>query len=274
MGRGGCSTDLISRCPDGRAARPHQGANAGGTAPPTWHTAPCPPAPGRPCPRGAAGTGVPSTGATSARCRGSSPPGLSGRHSFSPGVCLKALPRGVPSALMEPPWESMFSRNGLQARQRLEGFCGGGYPRREEMRGRIQGPESKHGSGQGSLELLYLHLTWTSAPPTPPQPLQRALWGAPALEGTVTRYQRHPSFFLSQIPLACRKPSKDQRKTQPGIGPTRRRGGIKTQRGLLPRVQHPTKGWPSGHRSAHVLRGQRAGQGVQTGPRPAGWGRL
>lgn len=90
---------------------------------------------------------------------------------FQPRSLLEGTaPGGVPSALMEPPWESMFSRNGLQARQRLEGFCGGGYPRREEMRGRTQGPESKHGSGQGSLELLYLHLTWTSAPPTPPSP--------------------------------------------------------------------------------------------------------
>lgn len=72
---------LISRCPGGRAARPRPGESAGGTAPPTWRTAPCPPAPGRLCPREAAGTGALSTGATSARCQGSSPRDLGKRHS-------------------------------------------------------------------------------------------------------------------------------------------------------------------------------------------------
>lgn len=174
----------------------------------------------------------------------------------------------------------MLSWNGLQARQRLEGFCGGDYPRREGMRGRIQGPESKHGSGQESLELLYLHLTWTSAPPRPLQPLQRTLWGAPALEGKLILYQRHPSFFLSQIPLAFPKPSKDQRKTQPGIGPTHRLPSCfteeeaKTPRGLPPLVQHLTKGWLSGCCSAHMHRvgeGQDVGCSWDRGPEGRPW---
>lgn len=65
-----------SRCRGERGGRRRRRASAGRTAPRTWRTDPSPTAPGRTSRSAAAGTGAPSTGSTSARCRGSSPRGL------------------------------------------------------------------------------------------------------------------------------------------------------------------------------------------------------
>ena len=175
-----CLSHLISRCPGGRAARPRPGASAGGTAPPTWHTAPYPPAPGRPCPRRAAGTGAPSTGATSARCQGSSPRGLGKRHSFSPGGCLRAPPPRWPLCSDGAP----VGTGGLgpctpgmgpgQATWVLEGLRGGGT---EEGGGERKEPGPlkqtwlRAGQPGASAPPSHLDLRSSQTPPAPPKGL-------------------------------------------------------------------------------------------------------
>ena len=134
------------------------------------------------------------------------------------------------------------------------------------------------GKAGGGLELLHLHLTWTSAPSRPPQSLQRALWGAPALEGTVTLYQRHPSFFPRFL-LPSRNPQRTREKPTQGWAPPPphtvfQRGGSRDTEGLPPLVQHLTKGWLSGRCSARVHRvgeGQNAGCSWDRGPEGRPW---
>lgn len=111
-------TYQTSRCRGGRAGCHRRQASAGRTAPRTWHTGPFPTAPGRTSRSVAAGTGAPSTGSTSARCRGSSPRGLEAegeRGQRQPGQSPGKLssphygPRNpAPPALLQhhpPGWE-------------------------------------------------------------------------------------------------------------------------------------------------------------------------
>lgn len=158
---------LISRCPGGHAAPPHPGVSAGGTGPQTWRTAPCPPAPGRPCLQGAADTGALSTGATSERCRGSSPRGLGKRVPFSLQVLVHPNPKVALLRTCGPGHVTLLGVAKPGPDRALRGSVEADAPEKRRVRGRRQGPKTNLSQDKTACCLCTPHCNQASGPPRP-----------------------------------------------------------------------------------------------------------